>query len=193
MNLSFLKVNSWKWVLVHLLIICTITFFFIYGFFNWYLPSYTRHKQTITVPNLENLGLDRAEEILSKRKLRFKVSEIAFSEKHALNTIIRQSPEAKSKVKENRTIYLTINEKEAPKVSITKDMLENKFFIDVNNFKNNLKSLKLEAGRATKVPGHKNFIYKVFANGKELKPGDKLELYTKIDYQVGNGNFNDEN
>lgn len=181
-----LKVKTWKGALLHTVVILALSFGGIYYFFNGYLPSYTRHGETIEVPNLENLTLEEAQQTLEKAKLRHKVAEKAYSEKHKLGHIIKQEPRAKSEVKENRTIYLTINEESAPKVLITEAIL-NELKSGIHALELALPRHHLKLGKATRVNGFKDYVYKVFVDGKEIQPGDKLERHTAIDYEVGNG------
>lgn len=182
-----LKVKTWKGALLHTVIILTLTFGGIYYFFNGYLPSYTRHGETIEVPNLENLTLEEAQKRLDKAKLRHKVAEKAYSEKHKLGHIIKQEPRAKSEVKENRTIYLTVNEESAPKVLITEAILKELKESGIHEIELDLPRYNLKLGKATRVNGYKDFVYNVFVDGREIQVGDKLERHTAIDYEIGNG------
>lgn len=92
-----------KWILaVFLLMVVTILFgsFFAYGKF-W-------SSAEVVVPNVIGRTADDAERILKDNKLRVMITE-QFDEAIAAGTVISQSPEANSRVKEDRlvTIYVS--------------------------------------------------------------------------------------
>src|SRR6185436_19864453 len=74
-----------------------------------FLSSYTLHGETIAVPKLEGLYLNKAQEALEGKKLKVIVVDSVFNDDLPGGTVIDQNPSAGFNVKLNRTVYLTIN------------------------------------------------------------------------------------
>ncbi len=73
------------------------------------LKIYTHHGKTIMVPDMTGLTLDEVDDVTSSRHLRFEVIDSVFSTEMPRGTVIKQNPNASSKVKKNRKIFLTMN------------------------------------------------------------------------------------
>lgn len=73
------------------------------------MPFYTRQKQAIVVPDVENLSYGAAEKMLAFLKLRPVVAEIKYDEIFPAGFVVFQNPNATSIVKKGRRIYLTIS------------------------------------------------------------------------------------
>jgi len=80
------------------------------------LRVYTHHGKTIIVPDLTGLTMDEVGDVTSSRHLRFEVADSVFSTEMPRGTVIKQNPDASSKVKKNRKIFLTMN-------AVTKEMV----------------------------------------------------------------------
>lgn len=74
-----------------------------------WLKIYTHHGQAITVPDLAGLTVDEVGDVTSSRHLRFEVVDSVFSSEMPRGTVLKQNPLARSKVKKNRKVFLTMN------------------------------------------------------------------------------------
>jgi len=74
-----------------------------------WLKIYTHHGNTIVVPDLAGLTLNEVDDVTSSRRLRFEVVDSVFSTEMPRGTVIKQNPNASSRVKKNRKIFLTMN------------------------------------------------------------------------------------
>lgn len=83
--------------------------------FAW-LNSYTNHGQELIVPDLVNMMPDKASELLEKQALKYEVIDSIYVKDKPLGAIAKQTPEAGAKIKEGRTIYLTVNSSTVRKV-----------------------------------------------------------------------------
>jgi beta-lactam-binding protein with PASTA domain len=83
-----------------------------------FVRSYTKHGESITVPDVRGKTYAEATSMLKKSNLEFRVADSSYSENQPPLAIIDQTPTANSKVKEYRTIYLTVNAKSAPEVKM---------------------------------------------------------------------------
>ena len=84
------------------------------------LNSYTNHGVSYPVPNLTGLTINEANKSAQANKLTIQIIDSVYNKKFAPGTIVDQQPTANSKVKENRTIFLTINSMEPEKVTLPK-------------------------------------------------------------------------
>ncbi|NBN99598.1 MAG: PASTA domain-containing protein, partial [Flavobacteriia bacterium] len=73
------------------------------------LNSYTRHGESLTVPDIKGIHIKDAITILEQKKLRYEVIDSLYFDDKPKLSILEQNPQPQSKVKEGRIIYLTIN------------------------------------------------------------------------------------
>jgi beta-lactam-binding protein with PASTA domain len=97
------------------LIIAIISFivFLIIVFF--LLRSYTRHGQLVDVPTIKGMVINDAIRALNNQGFEYQIDSVYQADKQP-GLVIDQNPVEGSKVKENRTIYLTIVTLSAPEV-----------------------------------------------------------------------------
>lgn len=147
------------------------------------MKVYTRHNQTITVPDLigmmpqqlENSGLTNEFEVL--------VIDSVFDQEKPGGSIVFQEPPANSIVKPGRTIYLTLVASAPEKVRMPE--LND---LTLRQATSVLETYGLKLGRADYVPNlAKNAVVEQFFNGMKIAPGDWIIKGSHIDLQVGNG------
>jgi len=147
------------------------------------LKSYTRHSESVTVPELTGLTISQVEKHLSSKNLRYHVTDSTFIVDRIPGEVLSQTPAANSKVKQNRRIYLTVNANNPPKVK-----MPNLIDKSLRLAKINLKNLGLVIGDIEFVPDMaKNAVLKQSVGGKELIPDSEIFKGTKIDLEVGDG------
>jgi beta-lactam-binding protein with PASTA domain len=83
-----------------------------------FLNVYTRHGQNVVVPTLEGLQLNEANTILHAKGLHAEIVDSVYSRNAVPGAIIDQTPKAGNKVKEGRSIYITIYSKTPQQVSV---------------------------------------------------------------------------
>lgn len=74
-----------------------------------WLDSYTRHNEAVVVPDVKGLTVPNAAEFFTSNGLRYSVVDSVFSKTVAPGAIVDLKPEVGSKVKEGRTVYITVN------------------------------------------------------------------------------------
>lgn len=107
--------NPYVWSgLVVLIIVGAIVYV---AFNHWLMPSYTRHGESITVPDVINRSVEDANERLESAGLR---TEQVVLRKPNLprGVVIDQNPEPLSNVKPGRRIYLTVNSGDTALVAV---------------------------------------------------------------------------
>ncbi|MEQ9415465.1 MAG: PASTA domain-containing protein, partial [Cyclobacteriaceae bacterium] len=108
--------NTLGSLIVNLSIALGLLAFLSLFYFYIYLPNSTNHGETITVPSLEGMDVEKIEDFLSGHDLRFEISDSSYSEDFPPLTVLQQFPKSGSKVKENRKIYITLNRVTPPTV-----------------------------------------------------------------------------
>lgn len=186
-------VESWWGCLLHFVVIILLTAGIIFGFFFMYLPSTTNHGETIRVPNLENMDVKKAIHILEQQGLNCVPQDTIFSLKHKLGAVVTQQPPAETQVKADRHIYITVNRNDFPTVTIDNKALRKIRRTSLTQAQHELPLLGFSLGKVIEVPGFKNFVKECIVDGDTLKMDStiKLQIHTKIDLVVGNGEEED--
>ena len=106
--MDFFRFLITKKFLRHLGLAAAITLILLLGTLLW-LKIYTHHGKTILVPDLRGLTIEEVDDVTSSRRLRFEVVDSVFSTEMPRGTVLKQNPQATSRVKKNRKIFLTMN------------------------------------------------------------------------------------
>jgi eukaryotic-like serine/threonine-protein kinase len=106
--MDFFRFLLTKQFLRHLGLAAAISVILLLGTLLW-LKIYTHHGKTIMVPDLTGLTLDEVDDVTSSRRLRFEIIDSVFSTEMPRGTVVKQNPDASSRVKRNRKIFLTMN------------------------------------------------------------------------------------
>lgn len=152
----------------------------ILGVLHW-LDVYTHHGESIIVPNVNGLPVKEAQNEFSKKNLRVEIVDSNYVKGILAGAVLEQKPAAGSKVKIGRTIYLTINTGEAPKVAIP-DIIDNSSFRQAEA---RLRALGFKLTEPEYIEGEKDWIYGVKYNGKELTSGEKIPREAVLTLCVG--------
>lgn len=115
--MNFLKFLLTKEFLKNLLIAAIIAIVLIAGAFIW-LKIYTKHGQTIMVPDLSGLTEEEVGIVADSKSLRYEIVDSIFYKDLPRGTVAKQNPKPGFKVKENRRIYLTMNAVNPEKVTM---------------------------------------------------------------------------
>jgi eukaryotic-like serine/threonine-protein kinase len=179
-----LRVRKFKDVLLHVSLILVITILLIITFFYVYLPATTKHGETITMPSLIGKSESELNDFLRVRNLRYEIrSDSGYSENDPPFTVLNQHPKPGTHVKENRKIYITLNARKAP--FVTMPSLINR---TVANAERALRDIGLVRGDIVYEPDiAENAVLRQLYNGEEIEPGTQLYRGSRIDLVVGDG------
>ena len=106
--MDFLRFLISKKFFRHLGLAAALAIILLLGTLVW-LKIYTHHGQAISVPNLAGLTVDEVDDVTSSRDLRFEIVDSVYSTDMPRGTVLKQNPKASTRVKKNRTIFLTLN------------------------------------------------------------------------------------
>lgn len=146
-----------------------------------FLPNYTYHGEAIVVPSVYEVSLSEADQSLKKLGLKPVIQDCTYIEDLPPLVVVGQRPVALSRVKPERTIFLTLNKKSPPMVDIP-----NVVDLSLYHAKSTLESWKLGVGEVSWVPDIAgNVVLRAKLNGQDIKGGTKVPQGTKIDLVVG--------
>jgi eukaryotic-like serine/threonine-protein kinase len=179
-----LRAKTFKDVLLHVAAILIISIVLVVSFFYIYLPATTKHGETITMPNVIGKQENELADFLKVRNLRFEIrSDSGYSENDPPLTVLNQHPKPGSQVKENRKIYITLNARKAPLVTMP-NLINRK----VANAERALRDLGLVRGEIVYEPDiAENAVLRQLYNGEEIQPGMQIFRGSRIDLIVGDG------
>lgn len=115
--MNFLKFLLTKVFFKNLLIAIGLALFLLLGSLIW-LRIFTHHGQALTVPDLTGLSMSEVETVTKAKQLRYAVTDSVFFKELPRGTVVKQNPRQGSKVKVNRTIYLSMNAMNPERVSM---------------------------------------------------------------------------
>lgn len=148
-----------------------------------WLDSYTLHGEAVVVPDVKGMNVSQAKDILSKQQLKSAVVDSSYVKGTAPGAILEQNPSGGSKVKEGRTVYLTINADSAPQVAMP-DVMDNS---SLRQAEAKLRALGFKLTEPEYINGEKDWVYSVKYRGRELKAGEKIPSEALVTLTVGNG------
>ncbi len=151
--------------------------------YRW-LDSFTNHGESISVPDLRGLKAGNLAAFLENKHVRFKIADSSIYDlKNPPGTVIEQDPTPNEKVKEGRTIYVSITRTVAPLVKMP-NLVDNSY----RQAEAILESNGLKVGMITYKPDlARNAVLGQLANGKEIKAGTEIPKGTRIDLILGDG------
>ena len=149
-----------------------------------WLKFSTNHGEFVEVPSLIGKTLDVVEIEVDDNDLRMVVQDSAnYNPDHPRYSVIEQSPEAGSLVKENRKIYLTLNPSGYRKVAVP-NIIRKTF----RQAKPTIEALGFHVGTITYADDiGKEEVLGIKYKGEKITPGTLLEKTSKIDLVLGNG------
>ena len=153
----------------------------IFGVLHW-LDDYTHHGQSIFVPNVKGLPFKQAEAEFNKKNLKAVVIDSNFVKGMPAGAVLEQKPSSGAKVKTGRTVYLTINTAEMPRVAIP-DIIDNSSYRQAEA---RLRALGFKLTAPEIISGEKDWVYAVKYMEKELTNGEKIPRESVLTLVIGN-------
>ena len=151
---------------------------------NWGLSIYTRHGQTMKVPDVRGKKYDEATDLLDKNHLDYEIMDSAYMPDKPALSIIEQNPKPETVVKSGRTIYLTVNATSAPLADIP-DLVGKSSY---KYARIQLEGLGFKVGEPVYKPDpHRDALLAMLVSGKPIKPGSKAPKGSTITLVLGQG------
>ncbi|MFN8310976.1 MAG: PASTA domain-containing protein [Chitinophagales bacterium] len=156
---------------------------------NWTLRLYTRHGQSLTVPDVRGKQMDKAEDLLDDAHLDVEVMDSVFMPEKAPLSVIDQNPKPGTQVKAGRTVYVTINSSHAP-LSELPDLIGKSSY---KYARIQLESMGFHLTEPIYKPDpHQDAVLEVLVNNRSVKRGTKIPKGTSITLVLGDGLTNEK-
>lgn len=147
------------------------------------LKIYTKHGKAYAVPDLRGLTVEEAEMVTNARKLSLKVADSVFMSHEERGKVIDQNPSPNFRVKENRTIFLTINAMNPERIPVP-DVTG----VSLRQARALLETQGLEVGKLIYVPDIAiNNVLRQQYRGGDIQPGEMIIRGDSIDLVLGEG------
>lgn len=147
------------------------------------LDIYTRHGEAVVVPDVKGMGVEEAEKVFRNHGLNCIVSDSSYVKTLPAGSILEYNPAAGQKVKEGRTIYITINTLNIPLQTVP-DVADNS---SLRQAEARILAAGFKLAEIHYVAGEKDWVYGVKYKGRELSIGDKVPTGSVLTLLVGNG------
>ena len=168
------------WNLIMLVVVSIVLLIVLW----FWMKDYSHHGESVEVPQVKGMLLPDAEYELEKQGLVVVISDSSYNRNLPAGTVLEVTPDAGSKVKAGRNIYLTINTRNVPTLPIP-DIADN---CSLREAEARLKSLGLKLGPIEYAPGDKDWVLSVKCKGRTVVAGDRVEIDCPITLVVGNNN-----
>jgi beta-lactam-binding protein with PASTA domain len=172
-----------KWFLINIAIalgVVVLSFFFI----NNRLANYTHHGEEIEVPDYRGYSSDSIQSLFDGNQFRLKIIDSLYDKEMAPGAIIIQNPAPGSMVKENRSIYVTINARQAPKIMLP--AMVNRSSRQVIATLNVL-GIQIKK-KQYKTSPFDNLVLDVLYNGESVAEGAVLPINSQLVLVIGTSN-----
>ena len=147
------------------------------------LNVYTHHGETIVVPDFANVKIDDLNRFIADKNLKYQIIDSVFDSKVASGVVVKQDPEMKASVKQNRTVYLTVSSKLPPLVK-----MPNVVDASMRQALAMLESYGLKAGKRSYRPDPcVNCVLSQSIQGKKIEPGTMIPRGSTVDLVLGQG------
>ena len=170
------------YIVKSVLFLTIVAFVILYGTLA-ILKNYTHHGEMLQVPDVRNLTLNEAKNVLQAQKMRWQLTDSVYVTSVKPGAVVNQNPEAGSKVKENRSVFLTINALAPEKVK-----MPNVVDVSFRQAKTTLEAQGLNIGQLTHVPNiAKDYVLKQLYRGQEIRRGTEIVKGSEIELVLGLG------
>lgn len=152
------------------------------------LKSYTHHGESNPVPDFTGMLQQEVATLAAQNHLRINIIDSVYTDAVQPGGVVDQVPKAGFGVKENRTIFLTINYTQKERVALPK-------LTDISFRQAQVltKNSGLLVGEIAYQPSeYNNLVLKVMQDSMEVLPGNLLIKGSKIDFIVGRDSENEQ-
>ena len=176
-----------RYLFLHLLAMALFLILLCFGV-QYALSAYTHHDEGIEVPDLYGMEYVDAIASMSEKGIYVIANDTGYNKRMDADCILMQQPGAGTKVKEGRTIYVTINSTSSPKVRIP-DLIDNSSYREAQA---RLTAIGFTLLEPKLVDGERDWVYGVMAGSRNLRAGDMVSIETPLMLVIGNGTSEDE-
>lgn len=152
------------------------------------LDLYTHHGESVLVPNMRGMDIDEARRLMARNGVSIEVTDSGRNRALPAGSILLQNPESGSRVKEGRTIYVTVNSLSSPMVAIP-DIIDNS---SLREAEAKLRGLGFTLLSPKYVVGEKDWVLGVTSRGRRLSAGERVPTDVPLALVVGSGTYDED-
>lgn len=178
------KANRFFWLNIIAMVVVVVVGMF--GVLKW-LDIHTRHGEAVVVPDVTGMTVEEATAMFRSKGLECVISDTRYVKDKAAGVVLDLKPGVGEKVKEGRTIYLTVNTQEVPLRAVP-DIADNSSFRQAEA---KLLSAGFKLNEIRLVQGEKDWVYGVEYQGRQLAAGEEVPMGAALTLVVGNGKEED--
>ena len=154
----------------------------------WCLDFYTQNGEFISVPDFRGLTIAEVEALADENELEIQITDSVYMKSVKKGAVVEQSPAPNFKVKEDRTIFLTVNAMNDEKVPMPKLV-----GITLRQATSTLETYGLRVGRISYAPDiAKNVVLNQRYKGKDIKANEMVIKGDAIDLVLGMGDSDEK-
>lgn len=173
----------WANILLGIGVLLVLIFIFLQS-----LSWITRHDKTLAVPSVTGKSFEEAKKILEGQGFEVEIQDTVYNDTAALLSVVKQFPNPETRVKMNRTVFLSINRDVAPEIEMPK--LEGQSF---RSAEITLQQQKLKLEDTIYAPYFaKDLVLEQHYKGQRIKEGTKIPMGSGIVLVLGRGAGKDE-
>ena len=168
-----------KSILAAILIVVVL----LWGTFKW-MAVYTKHGKAVEVPDVRGLQVQQAAPFFEKNSVQFTVVDSIYSTQLPPGSIVETVPPSKSKVKEGRNIFVTINAVNPRQIIVpeVQDRSQREALATLRAL--GFSNINVEYVSAP----YKDLVISLNHNNKIVQGGSRLPINSKLVLKVSNGN-----
>ena len=174
------RTNRFFWL--NILAMPLVLVLLVIGTLRW-LDAYTRHGEAVVVPDVKHKPLAEAQAALSAQGLQSIVADSTYVKTLPPGCVLDYTPSMNQKVKQGRTIYLTVNTLNVPLMPLP-DVADNS---SLREAEARLLAAGFKLMPNDTVPGDKDWVYGVKFEGRVLGQDEKVPQGAYLTIVVGDG------
>jgi beta-lactam-binding protein with PASTA domain len=165
---------------INLALIIALIFILIFGTLKW-LSHYTNHGDFVEVPDFKSQEVLKLDGFIEGKDVSYKIIDSIYDPGQKPGVVLRQDPDAGSKVKHNRTVYLYVTGMVPPQILMPKliDRSERQARLIIQSY-------GLKTGSVKQVKADCNgCVIEQLMKGRVIEAGKAIPKGSRIDLVVG--------
>lgn len=147
------------------------------------IDIYTRHGEAVAVPPIKGMGVAEAMKMLRNSGLIGLVADSTYRSEERAGCVLECNPTAGRRVKQGRTVYLTVNANSTPLQEVP-DVADNS---SLRQARARLLAAGFILEENDSIPGERDWVYGVKYQGRVLNTGEKVPMGATLTLMVGDG------
>ncbi len=175
-------------ILLYNILAMAVVAFAVPCFVLMWLDDYTKHNQTIEVPDICGMQIEHAADVLRNSALDFEIVDHKYSKGVDENVVLEQRPSAGSDVKEGRKIQLTMSTGKVPTRPVP-DIIDN---CSLREAEARLRAAGFKLSPHKEVAGEDEWVYHLLCGNDTLENGMYIAIGSTLTLVIGSGDVTND-